>query len=327
MNYDKNTDKILSKAGFIEKQVTLDDGTILNYGEGANNGIPLLLIHGQSTYWKNYVKVLPELTKHYHVFAIDCHGHGKSSKNRKKYTAEKMCKDFIWFIENVIGQPAIVSGHSSGGLLTAWLASNSPQNVIGIVIEDAPFFATEPQRCQKTFAWLDQFQVIHKFLNQTKETNYTRFYLENCYMQTFFGASWTNIKKYAFNYINKNPEKNLRIFYLPPAMNKTFDLLSGKYDLHFGDTFYDCSWFKNFDQTEVLSKIKCPSVLIHTNWSYNDDGILLGAMDGTDAQKAHELIVSNKLMKINSGHNSHDEKPKEFNKIMIEFLDNINVKK
>ncbi|MDL2240134.1 alpha/beta hydrolase [Bacteroidales bacterium OttesenSCG-928-K03] len=321
MNYDKNTDKTISRAGFVEKQVVLADGTILNYGEGKNNGIPLMLIHGQGVNWKNYIEVLPELSKYYHVFAIDCHGHGKSSKNKEKYTAEKMGDDFVWFIENVIGQPAVVSGHSSGGLLTAWLASNSPENVIGIVIEDAPFFATEVQRCRKTFAWLDQFQVIHNFLNQTNELNYIRYYLENCYLQTFFGDSWANIKKYAFNYIEKNPNENLRIFFLPPEMNKAFDLLSGEYDLCFGDTFYDCSWFENFDQTDVLSKIKCPSVLIHTNWSYNNEGILLGAMDGNDALNAHELLQSNKLIKINSGHNSHDEKPKEFNKILIEFLD------
>ena len=156
MNYDKNTDKIISKAGFVEKQVTLNDGTVLNYGEGPDNGIPLLLIHGQATSWENYAKILPELSKYYHIFAIDCHGHGKSSKNKEKYKAEKMGEDFIWFIENVVGRPVVVSGHSSGGLLSAWLAANSPRNVIGIVIEDAPFFSTEPQRCEKTFAWDDK---------------------------------------------------------------------------------------------------------------------------------------------------------------------------
>ena len=34
MNYDKGTAKKLKKAGFIEKQVVLPDGTVLNYGEG-----------------------------------------------------------------------------------------------------------------------------------------------------------------------------------------------------------------------------------------------------------------------------------------------------
>jgi pimeloyl-ACP methyl ester carboxylesterase len=320
LNYDRNIDKTISRAGFFERQVTLPDGTLLNYGEGPANGPLLLLIHGQATDWKNYSKVLPKLSKHYHIFAIDCHGHGKSSKNTEKYYAESMGNDFVWFIENVIKEPVIISGHSSGGLLTAWLAANSPNNVSGIVIEDAPFFSTEPDRYEKTFAWIDNFRVIHQFLNQKEETNYVRYYLENCYMKTFFGDGWEGIKNYAFGYMEKHPDKGLRIFFLPPSMNKAFDLLTGPYDLRFGDTFYDYSWFKNFNQEEILRRIKCPSVLIHTNWSYSDDGILLAAMSGEDAERAHSLINDNVLIRIKSGHNSHDEKPKEFSKILLDFL-------
>ena len=128
------------KAGFSEKQVALEDGTVLNYAEGPKNGPALLLIHGQGVSWEDYSTVLPELSKHFHIYAIDCHGHGESSKNPEKYTAEAIGKDFIRFIEKVIGEPAVVSGHSSGGLLTAWLAANSPKNVRGIVLEDPPFF-------------------------------------------------------------------------------------------------------------------------------------------------------------------------------------------
>ncbi|MGG3922743.1 alpha/beta hydrolase, partial [Geobacillus thermodenitrificans] len=45
--------KAMRKAGFTEKQVTLNDGTVLNYGEGPDNGNPpLLLIHGQGMTWE-----------------------------------------------------------------------------------------------------------------------------------------------------------------------------------------------------------------------------------------------------------------------------------
>lgn len=322
MNYDKGTAKKLGKAGFIEKQAVLPDGTVLNYGEGPDNGLPLLLIHGQMTSWENYVKVLPKLAREYHIFAVDCHGHGKSSKDPAKYNAQAMGKDFIWFLEKVIGESAIVSGHSSGGLLTAWLAANSPENVLGVVLEDPPFFSTKPDRCDKTFAGLG-FEVIHWFLNQTEETNYTRFYLENTYLQTFFGEGWKGIKNYALKYIKKHPDKPLRIFFLPPSINQAFDLTAGPYDLGFGDTFYDCSWFDSFEQEETLVRINCPSVLIHTSWSYSDDGILLAAMSGDDAQRAHQLIAGNKLVTVKSGHGFHDEKPKEFIKIMLDFLEDL----
>jgi pimeloyl-ACP methyl ester carboxylesterase len=310
----------LKKAGFAEKRVELPDGTALGYGEGPDSGPPLFLIHGQMTSWEDYARALPGLSRHFHIFAVDCHGHGASGKDPAKYTAKAMGNDFVWFMENVIREPAIVSGHSSGGLLAAWLAANSPQNVRGIVLEDPPFFSTEPGRCEKTFAWVDGFQTIHRFLNQSEETNYTRFYLDHTYLQNFFGGSWNGIRNYAKRYMENHPGKRLRIFFLPPSVNRSFDLLSGDYDLRFGDTFYDCSWFENYDQAETLSRISCPSVLIHTSWSCSDDGVLLAAMSGDDAKRAHELIAGNELIDVKSGHDFHYEKPKEFVRIMLDSL-------
>lgn len=320
LNYDQGVMKKLEKAGFIEKQAELPDGTILNYGEGPDNGPPLFLIHGQMVSWVDYAKVLPALSGYFHIFAVDCHGHGGSSKDPAKYTAQAMGNDFVWFIEQVIGEPAYVSGHSSGGLLAAWLAANFPQNVRGVVLEDPPFFSTEPDRREKTFAWLDGFEIIHRFLNQSAETNYTRFYLKNSYLRNLIGKPWDDMTNYAFRYLEKNPGKPLRIFFLPASVNRNFELLAGPYDLRFGNTFYDGHWFINFDQAETLSRIRVPSILIHTNWRYSEDGVLLAAMDEADAQRAHELIAGNGLITVRSRHDFHYEKPQEFIQVMLDFL-------
>lgn len=75
-----------------------------------NGNQPLLLIHGQTGAWQDYASVLPKLCQSYHVFVLDCHGHGKSSKGPEKYSAMAMCKDFAWFLSEVAGGPAVVSG-------------------------------------------------------------------------------------------------------------------------------------------------------------------------------------------------------------------------
>ena len=160
-------------------------------------------------------------------------------------------------------------------------------------------------------------------MNQDEETEYTRFYLENTYLQNFFGASWSGIKKYAYSYLDKNPGSRLRIFFLPPSMNRAFDLLAGGYDLRFGDTFYDNAWFTGYDQAETLARISCPSVLIHASWSYSEDGVLLAAMSGEEARRANELIPGNKLVDVKSGHGVHYDKPREFIDIMLKFLDTL----
>jgi pimeloyl-ACP methyl ester carboxylesterase len=321
MNYDKNVAKNLKNAGFAEKQATLPDGSVLNYGEGPNNGPALMLIHGQMITWEDYEPALPELSKRFHVFAVDCYGHGESSYDVKKYTANAMGQDFIWFMDNIIGEKSYVSGLSSGGIMTAWLAANAPDRVIGAVLEDPPYFSTTAERNPTAFAWVDSFSIIHAFLNQTEETNYTRYYLNHSRMEKIVGPAWQKMKDYAFDYMKKSPDKRLRIFYLPPTVNRLFDLTTGKYDLHFGDTFYDCSWFDGFDREAALSAIRCPTVLIHCSWYYSDDGILMGAMSGEDAQRVHTMIPGNKLIDVVSGHDFHSEKPREFTKILFDFLD------
>ena len=60
--YDKY-EKALEKAGAKEKQVTLPNGNVINYGEVENDKPALLLIHGQMSIWEDYALVLPELSK------------------------------------------------------------------------------------------------------------------------------------------------------------------------------------------------------------------------------------------------------------------------
>src|SRR5690606_14333560 len=99
-------------AGFVEKDVTVG-GSRIHYAEGPDNGPALLLIHGQIMDWTSYARVLPDLAEEYHVFVVDCHGHGKSDKDPRKYSARAMGRDLAQFIRQVIGEPAVVSGHSS----------------------------------------------------------------------------------------------------------------------------------------------------------------------------------------------------------------------
>ncbi len=339
MNYDKKEDQLITQANMTEKQVTLPDGSVLNYGENPSEKTPLLLLHGQIVSWEDYAKVLPILTKEYHIYAVDYYGHGGSSKNPDKYSANAIGNDLIWFIENVIKEPVVVSGHSSGGLLTAWLAANSPENVRGVVIEDAPFFSTEPGRAENTYAGKG-FKVNHDFLHQETESNYTKYSLEHDYMQTFFNKdgkdNWSKIiKKPAFSYMKKHPDRIPRVWYYPSRLgvNKIYDLTAnmqdgtGEYDLRFGENFYDYSWFDNFNQVKTLSRITVPTTLLHVAPSpesapsyYDSNGVLLSAMDEKDAARALHLIEGAELINgFKSAHDIHQDQPQQFAKILIDF--------
>ncbi|HEX2906098.1 MAG TPA: alpha/beta hydrolase [Phototrophicaceae bacterium] len=305
-------------AGFKEKQFRVNERTILNYGEGPNNGPALLLIHAQTSDWINYARVLPAISKHYHIYVVDCHGHGQSSQNPQAYSATAMGTDLVQFIKQVIQEPAVVSGHSSGGLLTVWLAANAPEQVRGIVLEDPPLFSSEFPRIQQTFNYVDLDINCHRFLNQTEETDFPAFLFKNSYWLLFFKEARHKIIRYALAYRRRHPQQPLWIFFMPPVMNEMVRPIE-TYDPHFGDTFYDGSWHKNFDHGEACSRITCPSVLIHAIWLYDENGILLGAMDGTEAERARSLIKDTTFIKVKSGHGFHFEKPRQFIRIMVDF--------
>lgn len=313
------------KAGFIEKQIELNDGTIINYGEGpSNRKTPLLLIHGQGMTWEDYAKVLPELSKHYHIYAVDCHGHGETDKNAEKYVAKQMAQDFIEFIDTVIGEKVVLSGHSSGGMIAAYMAANSPNHVLGTVIEDSPFFSTEPGRREKTYVWVYGFQLYEDFINQEDEKDYFKYNLERSYWKNMFGdVLWKRLTKDAIDYHKKHPNEPVHIKYLPPQINRLFESATYPYDPKFGQAFYDNTWFEDYDQAEVLSKIKSPTVFMKAKTNY-DGELLLAALSDEDTDRVVDILDNGKRADVDTpGHDIHYDMPNEFIEIMIEFLDEV----
>ena len=61
-----------------------------------------------------------------------------------RYTLDTIGGDLVRFMDGVIGRPTVVSGLSSGGVLSAWLSAYAkPGQVIGCLYEDPPLFASE----------------------------------------------------------------------------------------------------------------------------------------------------------------------------------------
>jgi pimeloyl-ACP methyl ester carboxylesterase len=117
----------------------------LNYSTaGDPDRPPLVLIPGQSSSWWGYEKVMPLLSEEFHVFAVDLRGQGRSTWTPGRYTVDNFGNDIVRFLDLVVGRPAIVSGHSSGGVVSAWLSAFAkPGQLRASVWEDAPIFASE----------------------------------------------------------------------------------------------------------------------------------------------------------------------------------------
>lgn len=98
-----------------------------------------MLIHAQGVDSESFFKVMPKLAKKYHVYAVDCYGHGGSLHDASKYNVVDIGNAVIDFIQNEIEKPVSLLGHFSGGLIAAYVASHS--NLCrNLILEDPPFF-------------------------------------------------------------------------------------------------------------------------------------------------------------------------------------------
>jgi pimeloyl-ACP methyl ester carboxylesterase len=119
------------KRGFI------NHGAVrLAYVDYGGEGPGLLLLHGlmgRATTWE---ATAAWLTPHYHVVALDQRGHGLSDKPDEAYARADYVGDAAAAIETLRLGPAVVMGHSMGGLNAWMLAAQRPELVRAIVIED-----------------------------------------------------------------------------------------------------------------------------------------------------------------------------------------------
>ncbi len=318
-------------AGFTERNSTLSNGVSIHYAEGPNNGQKaLLMIHGQTAAWQDYKKVLPELSKKWHVFAIDCPGHGKSLHDPTRYFLDSIGNDLSRFISEVIKEKTVVTGHSSGGLISAYLAGTGNKYIVGSLLEDPPVFSTEKEYFPKTFVYHDDYKVMHDYLNSDTKECWEAFYLRHCYWgKLYIPDKVDKIADAAQKYHDKKPGQPIQIWFLPKSLNERLFgmfLYIQDYDLRFGDKFYDYTWHNSIKHSDLMSNIKVPTVFIHAKEAYaldpeTKDSILMAAASNKQARKAVGLIKDCELFELVSGHDIHLEKPEIFIENINKLLD------
>lgn len=287
--------------------------------------IPLVLIHGQAMCGQDYEPVFEKLSTNYILYLVDCFGHGESEKNTDLYRCNIIGDAIAEFIQLEIGQNCVISGHSSGGILAAYVAGKIPQFIQGLLLEDPPFFNVQPGEFENTFVYRDAFQVTHEFLNQTEELEYIVYYLEHGYIYNYLGKNYFG-KDWAHNLAEEAREKLKDNHGKIPTLNKVSAksfhgfVYWDKFDYQFSESFYTGEWFDGVKQDEILKSIQCPVVYLKAKTKYGKDGVLWGANSDESADRMMSLIKNGKKIIVRSGHDIHFEKPRYFLKA-IKILD------
>jgi pimeloyl-ACP methyl ester carboxylesterase len=116
---------------------TFDTGEVrLNYAEGPAHGPPLVLLHGLGRRWQVFMPVIPALSLRWHIFAPDLRGHGKSSRVARGYQGPQYGKDIARLLRERVAAPAVLFGHSLGGILAMWVACHHPELVRALILGD-----------------------------------------------------------------------------------------------------------------------------------------------------------------------------------------------
>jgi len=113
------------------------NGVRLNYAEGPDNGPPLLLLPAYDNRWQSYASIVPELASKTHLYALDTRGRGRSDRSPGEYEIAYSLNDTIGFIEETIGKPCHIFGHSNGGWIGLLLAASRPNLVSSLIIGDS----------------------------------------------------------------------------------------------------------------------------------------------------------------------------------------------
>jgi len=120
------------------KEHVFDTGQVrLNYLEGPQNGAPLVLIHGLGRRWQVFEPLIPALSEKWHIFAPDLRGHGASTHIPQGYRGKEYAGDIISFLEHCVKAPAVLFGHSLGGMIGLWIAAHHPALVRALIVGDS----------------------------------------------------------------------------------------------------------------------------------------------------------------------------------------------
>lgn len=300
----------MTEAHFYRKQ-----GIELKYYESAGDLQPLVLIHAQGVDARSFENVWKKLSGSFHIYSLDCYGHGGSLHDPDRYNVSDAGEAVISFIEDVVKEKVFLLGHSSGGLIAAYVASRTDLCSC-LFLEDPPFFSSQGERRINTYNYVDLSSVCHSFLAQSEEKDFVLYYFSNQYAWNFFPETSRDkvrqkMTAMAAKYRKKHPDRDLKVPFWPKAALGGLQGMNS-YDPRFGETFYNDSFHCGIPHEELLKGISCRTVFMKAKTAFNEDGLLMAALSEEDLERVSQLIPDLHIQRFECGHGIHLEKPGEF---------------
>jgi pimeloyl-ACP methyl ester carboxylesterase len=109
-------------------------GPVRTWYDEHGEGDPLVLLHGGLVDARFFAPNLGPLSESFHVYTPERRGHGHTPDVEGPITYQLMADDTIAFLEQVVGGPADLVGHSDGAFIAMLVAMQRPELVNRLVM-------------------------------------------------------------------------------------------------------------------------------------------------------------------------------------------------
>lgn len=217
------------------------------------------------------------------------------------------------FLREVVREPAIVVGNSSGGVLACWLAANAKEHVKAIVLEDPPLFRCDYANIKSTSVY-----DLWVALSRASEPDGGGF---AAFFRDFLIPAMTKTDdrvmssqkpppKFLLHIVSRliafqqkrHPGKPVDFSFMPSERRIVIRGMS-QFDGNFSRAFVDGSMGEDFDHAATLARIDVPVLFLHARYVFKKDDRLMGALTDEDVERVKGLVKGPwKYVKMDCGH-------------------------
>ncbi len=275
----------------------------LNFASGPASGPPLLLLHGVTRRWQDFVTLIPALSLRWRVHSLDFRGHGKSGRTPGKYLVKDYVRDAVAFLRHHLKEPAVVYGHSLGAMVAAAAAAEAPQLVRAVVMEDPPFDTLGPRIRETPF---------HAFFSGVRAA-----LAAGERGETAVEALARRLAEVRVPGMTGAESVRLGDVRDPTSLRFSARCLADM-DPEVLLPLVEGRWLEGYDRDALLRRIQCPALLVQADVAAG------GMLPDADAASAAALLAQGSLVKLPQvGHLIHWLAPEATARLACGFLESV----
>jgi len=257
--------------------------------EVSGDGPDVILIHGLGLSSINtWIYQMPELSKYYRVHAYDVRGFGDSDNPSGRFSIQQHAYDLFELLKAIKLDKVILIGFSMGGWISQQFMIDYPEMVRALVLSNTTS-GLRPEGIRRFIERGDKVEEVGMERIADEQ-------IKNVFTPETIATRPELVSFYRDNFLNKSHNDS-------KSYAKMFRALS----------------IPNF--TAWLERIKCPVLIICGD---SDQGITRGKTPTDAAEIIHNAIKDSKIEVVqNAGHYAHLEQAEQWNKIVIEFINDI----